>query len=207
MQSYAAARTYFKVLEILAWCVIVLGGLVAIGALIAISQMSRNFGGSALSGIAGLAPGVAISFLGFVGLVVVQIGRAGVDSAEYGQLSLDVARKQLEVSKQMLNAGRGTAAPSLADLNKADQPKSTTVPSKGAASYGNAGNGASKATRLPAPSLVTLPDGNYKFGDRILVREEQGFSYDGVRAKTPDALARLLQERDQASSATGTTPS
>lgn len=102
MRSYEAARTYFSVLGFLSWCVIILGGLVALGSLIAVGQMSRSFGGSSMAGLAGLIPGVAVMFAGFMGLVVVQIGRAGVDSAEYGQQSLKVAREQLEMSRQSL---------------------------------------------------------------------------------------------------------
>lgn len=102
MRSYEAARTYFGVLGFLSWCVIILGGFVALGSLVAVGQMSRNFGGSSMAGLAGLIPGVAVMFAGFMGLVVVQIGRAGVDSAEYGQQSLKVAREQLEISRQGL---------------------------------------------------------------------------------------------------------
>lgn len=105
LRSYEAARSYFSILGFLSWCVIVLGGIVAIGALVAVGQASRSFGGSPMAGVAGLVPGAGIMFFGFLGLVVVQIGRAGVDSAEYAQQSLKIAREQLEVSKQALQGG------------------------------------------------------------------------------------------------------
>jgi len=105
MRSYAAARSYFSFLSFVSWCVIILGGIVALGSLAAIGQMSRSFGGSPLAGLAGLIPGIAILFAGFMGLVLVQIGRAGVDSAEYAQQNLEIAREQLNVSKQGLKRG------------------------------------------------------------------------------------------------------
>ncbi len=105
MRSYEAARSYFSFLGFLSWCIIILGGFVAVGAIVAISEMSRSYGGSPMAGLAGLVPGVGIMFAGFMGLVVVQIGRAGVDSAEYAQQSLQIAREQLEISRQSQRSG------------------------------------------------------------------------------------------------------
>lgn len=105
MRSYEAARSYFGFLSLLSWCVIVFGVVISFVALSAVGQMSRGFGGTSVAGLAGLIPGFAIIFLGFLGLVFVQIGRAGVDSAEYAQQNLKIAREQLEISKQVLKQG------------------------------------------------------------------------------------------------------
>jgi hypothetical protein len=87
--------------------VIVLGVIAVIIGLGAAGQMGRGFGGgpSAMAYIGAVIPGFGIAFAGFMGLVVCQIGRAGVDSAEYGQQSLKIARDQLEISKQGLKQG------------------------------------------------------------------------------------------------------
>lgn len=128
MRSYEAARSYFSFLGFLSWCVIILGGIVAIGALIAMGQMSRSFGGSPMAGLAGIIPGIAIMFAGFMGLVLVQIGRAGVDSAEYAQQGLQISREQLEISRQRLKQGaireQGYAALQAAkeDLKSSSEP-------------------------------------------------------------------------------------
>ena len=82
MRSYEAARTYFSILGFLSWCVIGGGGIIAIVALGTVGQMSRSFGGSPFAGLVGAAPGLGIMFLGFLGLVFVQIGRAGVDTGD-----------------------------------------------------------------------------------------------------------------------------
>lgn len=69
MRSYEAARTYFSILEILSWCVIAAGGLVAVLAMAALDEMSGGFGGSPIAGLAGIVPGLGLMFAGFMGLV------------------------------------------------------------------------------------------------------------------------------------------
>lgn len=105
MRSYEAARTYFSVLEFFSWAVILLGAIIAIIATGDIGEQRHSFSGPTMIGWAGLILGCTIMFLGFLGLVGVQIGRAGVDSAEYAQQGLKVARDQLEVSRQALKQG------------------------------------------------------------------------------------------------------
>lgn len=117
MRSYAAARTYFSILEFVSWSIIVLGAIVALVAIAAFGQMSRSFGGSSMAGLAGLIPGASVVFAGFMGLVLAQIGRAGVDSAEYSQQMLKIARDQLEVSQLALRGG-AKAETGFAALNK-----------------------------------------------------------------------------------------
>lgn len=106
MRSYQAARNYFSILGIISWTVIVVGGLVALVGLAALGDFSRELGGSSLNGLAGVVPGISVSFIGFMGLVLVQIGRAGVDTAEYSQQMLQVARDQLEVSRETAQRGQ-----------------------------------------------------------------------------------------------------
>ena len=57
-----------------------------------------------MAGLAGLVPGLAVALLGFVLLAIVQMGRAAVDTAEYTQQMLKIARDQLEVSQQGLRS-------------------------------------------------------------------------------------------------------
>ncbi|MFV0644697.1 MAG: hypothetical protein ACK5NN_09400 [Sphingomonadaceae bacterium] len=105
MRSYEAARSYFGFLGFVSWCVIIIGAIVAIVSMTAFGQVSRAYGGSSMAGLAGMIPGVAIMFSGFMGLVIVQIGRAGVDSAEYTQQMLLLSREQLEISRHTLKQG------------------------------------------------------------------------------------------------------
>lgn len=97
MQSYAAARSLFSFMSFVAWSAIIGGGIVALVAMGAVMQ----FNGSAPAIISAALPGLVICLFGFLALVMVQIGRATLDSAEYGQQSLQVARDQLAFAKQV----------------------------------------------------------------------------------------------------------
>ena len=100
MRSYGAARTCFSILGFLSWAVIIFGALIALVGIGTMGQMSRGYGGPSMAGLAGVLPGAIVMFLGFLGLVGVQMGRATVDTAEYTQQGLKIAREQLEISKQ-----------------------------------------------------------------------------------------------------------
>jgi len=126
MRSYKAARSLFSFLGFCAWVVIVVGGIVALVGASAASQVSSyGFGGkgSELASLAGLIPGLGVCLTGFILLALVQMGRASVDSAEYSQQMLKIARDQLQISRQSLNShdssGRtfSTQNSNLADSN------------------------------------------------------------------------------------------
>jgi hypothetical protein len=104
MRSYEAARSLFGFLSFLSWVVIVLGCIAAVLGGAAAADMMRN-GGEFIAFIAGAIPGVILALTGFFGLVFAQIGRAGVDTAEYSQQSLQISRDQLEVSRNALRQG------------------------------------------------------------------------------------------------------
>ena len=109
MRSYEAARGLFSFLALCSWGIIIVGGIVAIAAGAALSSA---LGGnpSAMKLVLAFMPGAGISLVGLYGLAMVQMARAGVDSAEYGQQALGVARQQLEVSQQALAQGKQLAA-------------------------------------------------------------------------------------------------
>lgn len=145
MRSYQAARTYFSILEVFAWSIIVLGAIVAFAALVALAELSRNFGGPSVAGLAGLLPGMSIIFAGIMGLVVAQIGRAGVDSAEYAQQNLKVARETLDVSKQALKQG-ASADPSYAARQAAKADLTGAAAQAAGASFANPPTGQTSAS-------------------------------------------------------------
>lgn len=146
MRSYEAARTYFSILEVVSKIIIIIGGIVALISLLALGEMSRDWGGSPLAGLVGIVPGVIVMFAGFLGMVVVQIGRAGVDTAEYTQQMLKIARDQLEVSQQALR-GPNASARSFADAVAETPGASATFENLGAA------NGEAEANGSPAPAV------------------------------------------------------
>lgn len=101
MRSYEAARGLFSFLGFCSWAVIVLGGIIA---LVGGAAVGSGFGQdpSGAQAIMQALPGIAMSLLGVYGLALVQMGRAGVDSAKHGQQALQVARDHLEVSRQLI---------------------------------------------------------------------------------------------------------
>lgn len=122
MRSYEAARSLFSFLAFFAWCVIILGAGVALFSSVAVGN-SGSFGRN-LSGLAvftSLLPGFGISLLGLLGLALVQMGRATVDTAEYTQQMLKIARDQLEVSRRGLK-GASDAPQSFSAATPREEP-------------------------------------------------------------------------------------
>ena len=148
MRSYEAARTLFSFLGFCAWSVVVIGVLVA---LIGASGGSRY--GGAGAGLLAMVPGIGISIAGLLLLAFVQMGRAGVDTAEYTQQMLKISRDQLEVSQQSLKQGDAFQK-SYAALNK----EANTIPK-------NAGYSAKPAEPEETVKQTEKPVQNY--GKRI----------------------------------------
>lgn len=104
MRSYEAARSLFSFISIVAWVCIVGGAIAALLGGSAASEMSYR--GDGMAFVMGMLPGVAIVIVGFLTLAIAQIGRAGVDTAEYTQQMLQLSRDHLDVSRQTLQQGQ-----------------------------------------------------------------------------------------------------
>lgn len=112
MRSYHAARALFSFLAFCAWTVVIIGVLVGV---LGAGGGSRY--GGAGTGLLAMAPGIGIAISGLILVAFSQMGRANVDTAEYTQQMLKVARNQLEVSKQSLKQGVAFSK-SYSSLNK-----------------------------------------------------------------------------------------
>lgn len=115
MRSYETARSSFGILEFFAKALILVGLLAVIPALLALERQGAI-------ALIGAVPGVAIVAMGFFGQAYAQTSRATVDSAEYAQQSLGLARDQFEISKQLLRLAQ---APQTAATYTADAPSDT----------------------------------------------------------------------------------
>lgn len=118
MRSYDGARALFSFLSFLAWSMVIVGVILAFGGSAAVSQFSRS-----TSAIFGALPGIAVSAVGLFLIALVQNSRATVDTAEYTQQMLKVARDQLDVSKQSLKQNH-TAPQSYAAVNGSENNES-----------------------------------------------------------------------------------
>ena len=152
MRSYEAARGLFSFLGFCSWVVIVVGALVAFGGATAGSAFGRNAG--AMQALIAAAPGIILAMAGFYGLALVQLGRAGVDSAEYSQQMLDVARRQLEVSQQSLNQGKQLLASYVMSRAKPTTAETDTKGDEAAASYANRAPEPDQATPTRDPASI-----------------------------------------------------
>ena len=104
MRSYETARSLFSIIEFVGWCCVILGGIVFIIGVASYSSLSE-YGGTG-AGMAALLPGLAIMFMGIIGVAIPQVGRAAVDTAEISGQILKVSRDQLEVSRSSLKQGK-----------------------------------------------------------------------------------------------------
>ena len=115
MRSYGAARSLFSFLGYTAWAMIAFG---LIGALNGANKISPYdpFG----IGFVFIMAGIVVAAIGLFFLAIIQNARATVDTAEYTQQMLKIARDQLEVSKQSLNH-TDAGGKSFATLNSESQ--------------------------------------------------------------------------------------
>ena len=167
-----------------------IGGITAIGALATLGQVSRSFGAPATIGFAGLIPGFAIMFLGFIGLVWTQMGRASIDSAEYAQQSLQLAREQLEISKQGLKQGQ-MLEQGYAALQAAKETL-TSGSASGAASYAGTTSG-TESTETSSDHRHTGSTIDYR--SKIIHVVDGGYLFGGTVFETlEDAKARVDED-------------
>lgn len=164
MRSYEAARTLFSFLGFMAWLVIITGVLVA---LVGAGGGSRY--GGAGAGLFAMVPGFSIATAGFIQLAFVQMGRATVDTAEYTQQMLKIARDQLEVSNQALKQGHDGAA---SFSTKSDTKQ--TEPEKGIDSK--------KVLITPNPKEEVSKD--IEYNGKLIVSFGSAYHCNGVPFKT-----------------------
>ncbi|WP_424991371.1 hypothetical protein [Fluviibacterium sp. S390] len=193
MRSYETARSLFSFLGFCSWVVIVIGAGAAFMGGAAVGATSFNNTPNIMQIALAAAPGVAILLLGLFGLALVQMGRAGVDSAEYGQQMLSVARNQLDISQQMLAQGATMAASYTEIAHQRSQPSpvsgNTAAPP---ASFADMPGSAALADADPdEPALTPMParpeiphthvqelgDGHFKVHDRTFSNETDARDY------------------------------
>ncbi|WP_120631524.1 hypothetical protein [Ruegeria sp. EL01] len=196
MRSYQAARTYFSLLEFICWGVIAIGALIAIIRVSAVGQMSRNFGGPPMAGITALIPGFMIMFGGLFCLVMVQIGRAGVDTAEYTQQNLKVARDHLEISKQALSQGR-TVDQGFAGLTKAQGSEATHESAVGFGSTQSSHTSERSPQKPPAAKDQAVPqpsDEAFEYKGKRIALENGQFIFGRSSFRTIEAAQRYIDQ-------------
>ncbi len=189
MRDYNVARNLLSFLEFLFWMGVVIGLLIAF---LLMGTASRGYG--AAPGLLAALPGLALALFSLFGVASTQMGRAGVDSAEYGQQALKVARDQLEISKQAMKESAAfqnsfadliKPAPAQADTTQSDaartQASYATEPPLGAQKqvpYSDqlgTNAAAEKQTTthdINGRTLTENPDGTFKIDGRIFENKD-----------------------------------
>ena len=183
MRSYEAARGLFSFMSFVGWVVIV-GGVIAAIAGVSIGSEVGRYGygrGPGPEVLLFMLPGVGIGIVGVITLALAQMGRAGVDTAEYSQQMLQISRESLDVSRQSLrqseqmrtsfealkvNAPKEPSA-SYADL-RAGSPAQTTVAQPSPAPAVSFANRAAEPALAPVSEALALHTPAPEFGSTSL---------------------------------------
>lgn len=131
-----------------------------------------------------MVPGVNIGITGFLLLAFVQIGRAGVDTAEYSQQMLQISREQLEVSRQGLKAEQ--KAP-----KRFEAIKNQGTPTTGF-QQADFADDAEKPENTGSPSEAALPVPEIREGETILYQGQAITQKNGVYITGGETFNRLL---------------
>jgi hypothetical protein len=178
MRSYGAARSLFSIVSLFAWAMIIAGVIgVFAGGSIAGEWARWNRVPEEIGLLLGIVPGIILTVIGFLGLVTAQMGRSGVDSAEYGQQMLQIARDHLEISRQTLHKGE---APRLS-FEALSEGRSDAGTASYAGHLGQAGI-AADPTSVPPDSMSQPALIAYK--GREIAALEQGFHFAGTAFET-----------------------
>jgi len=179
MRSYEAARRICSFLENIGWLAVVGGVILAFVLAESVSSYARP--GAAF---AAAIPGIVFSVIGLFCVGGVQGWRSSVDTAEYTQQMLKIARDQLEVSRQSLR-GNKTEALSFGDTveneTSSSGPSFADMSATGASNSTEQSRDTEPEARPIAPperpamnqelsfqgrKLIEYADGSYTLGDR-----------------------------------------
>jgi hypothetical protein len=180
MRSYGAARSLFSFVSACSWLLMIGGVIAAVAGGSAGGDWARwNRAPEFIGMVLGTVPGIFMTVIGFLGLVTSQMGRSGVDTAEYGQQMLQIARDHLDISRQSLHKGDAVRQ-SFAALPETSSTRVT-------ASYADTPQpaAAKEAVTADAPPLIA-----YK--GKEIAALESAFHFGGLRFDTLlDAQAHI----------------
>lgn len=175
MRSYGAARGLFSFLAFVAWSMIVIG---IIAAVLVVGESSSR--APRMMIVIFLISSLALSVFGLFLLAAIQNGRATVDTAEYTQQMLKIARDQLEVSNQALKQGYETAA----SFSTQAEPESTKQ-----------ANGYTSKEQPPKPELKSEVTKSIDYKGESIQKLASGYQYKGASFRSLDAVRTYVDEQ------------
>lgn len=158
MRSYNMARSMFSIMEAIGWIVVVLSVVVGI----LLSATAGRYASGTEKLVLFLA-GASGSIGGIVIVAAVQNWRANVDTAEYTQQMLKIARDQLDVSRQSLksNAPPQSFFDAQADQTPAAPPTRSSFASAPAPAKPEPSLAIESSS--PSPDKIEQIDGKYSY--------------------------------------------
>ncbi|MEM9010635.1 MAG: hypothetical protein AAGE18_05360 [Pseudomonadota bacterium] len=195
MRSYEVARKYFSILELACWSLIVVSGFLFVLALLTSAQIGRNFGGgpTVIALLYSVGPSLALGLVGLVGLVLCQAGRAGVDSAEYAQQSLKIARDQLRIAEAALRQSvlveKGYANLLAAKGGDAAGVSSASATATSPTGYAALGSGGERSTLPATPHSETI-----EYKGKVIQTNGLQYSFARLNFDTREAVERYIDQ-------------
>ncbi|KCV82446.1 hypothetical protein ATO10_05876 [Actibacterium atlanticum] len=158
MRSYATARTLFSIAEMAGWIVVGLSFLIGL----TLAGTAGRYASGTERFLLFLA-GASGSVVGILIVAAVQNWRAGVDTAEYTQQMLKIARDQLDVSRQSLksNAPPQSFFDAQADQTPAAPPTRSSFASAPAPAKPEPSLAIESSS--PSPDKIEQIDGKYTY--------------------------------------------
>lgn len=183
MRSYEVARKIYSFMEFIGWSLVAIGVLFGVGMAASVGEFA-GAGGA----ISALLSGAVIAAVGLFFVGGVQAGRALVDTAEYTQQMLKVARDQLEVSRRGLK-GAGDAPESFSAATSREEPSVSSQYRKAQISPPPQNGSDPEAAKIPENAEMYNGHAIEKRGNRYIV-EGASFMTLGNAKRHINKLAR-----------------
>lgn len=186
--NYGTARSVLGFLEILSWLGLGVGILLSI---IIVGSATRGFGAA---GLVSIIPAIVICIGSLIGIAIVQMAKAGVDTADYTYQGLAIARQQLEISKRAL--AQPTQPQSFADL-PTPATAAPAAPEATADAASHRASGAALPAKRPAAGPPPEPGQSmWRYRDAQINRTRHGYLFEGETFRTLD-LAKEAVDRER----------
>ena len=202
MRSYNTSRMFFGFLELVAWPTLSIG-------VVAIVYSARNLLGLGIYGfdvnrslqLLIIGPAVVAVLYSLMIIIIAQVGRAGVDTAELTGQMLRVARDQLEVSQQLLRQGdtlrmsyAALVEKSSDDRPLADYGAAVASGRRGAGEGPPVANGAASSTSGETLIHIPVVDGSTRYQGREILHSGSAYLVEGERFATLDSAKGYVDE-------------
>ena len=198
MRNYATARGIFSLLEFVGWVTVIGGVILAIAFGNSVGKYARPE-----AAVSAVLPGLIVALFGLLFVGAVQAWRASVDTAEYTQQMLKIARDQLEVSRQTLAGGKIDVPTFASNMDEAETKTGSSF-ANAVVSDTDGRTGAKPSVEgqdenaLPAPESSKTPHETVEYRGYKIDQSAAGFLAQGVHFDTLELAKKNIDARQKA---------